>query len=89
MAKNVDLLKLFGIEGKATLKTLTTETKHDVEGKTPNEAGEELKPLLDELRVRAVSGDVIGMEACLKAMQLRMDYMFWAMNELKKMTGHK
>lgn len=87
MAKNIDLAKLFGVEGMVTPKTLVTETLKDVSNKTPNDAGEDIRALLDEMTTRVVSGDIIGVVECLNAIQLRVDYMQKVAAQLKKAQG--
>jgi hypothetical protein len=79
-----DLLKLFGVEHLATLKTLVSETKKDVYNKTPNEAAEDIRKLLDEMTLRVVSRDIDGCIACLNAIQLRVDMMQHVANVIKK-----
>lgn len=75
MAKNFDLIKLFSVEGLVTPKTLVNETVREVNKKTPMEASEDIKSLLEEMTVRAVSGDLTGVEQCLEAIQRRVDLM--------------
>jgi hypothetical protein len=75
MAKNIDLIKIFGVEGLITPRTLVNEKKHDVDKKNPMEASSDIKALLDEMNMRAVSGDLTGVEECLAAIQLRVDLM--------------
>jgi hypothetical protein len=83
MAKNFDLIKMFGVEGMAQLRTLVTETKTEVNKKTPMEASEDIKSLLEEMTIRAVSGDLTGVEECLSAIQLRVDLMNVIAKELR------
>lgn len=85
--KEIDLLKLFGIEGLATLKTLVNESKHEVEKKKPNDAANDIRALLDEINVRVVSKDIMGCINCLNAIQLRVDYMQKVANEIRKAQG--
>jgi hypothetical protein len=84
MAKNIDLIKIFGVEGMVTPKTLVTETVREVNRKTPMEATEDIKSLLDEMTVRAVSGDLSGVEECLHAIQLRVTLMKNIADALRK-----
>jgi hypothetical protein len=87
VTKKVDLLKLFGVEGLATLKTLVSETKVDVEKKTPNEAAWDIRALLDEITVRVASKDILGCIECLNAIQIRVDYMTKIAEEIKRHQG--
>ena len=87
MAKQINLAQLFGVEGIITPKTLVNETKDDVLRKKPNEAGEDIKVLLDEISIRIVSRDIVGVEDCLKAIQMRVDYMRETAEQIKKAMG--
>lgn len=75
MAKNIDLIKIFGVEGMIEPRTLVNEKPADINRKTPMEASADVKALLEEMTVRAVSGDLTGVELCLVAIQLRVDLM--------------
>jgi hypothetical protein len=75
VAKNTDLIKIFGVEGLVTPKTLVNETQREVNRKTPMEASEDIRALLDEMTLRATGGDLTGVEQCLEAIQLRVDLM--------------
>ena len=87
MAKKVDLLKLFGVENMATLKTLVNESREEVEKKKPNDAAWDIRSLLDEITIRIASKDIIGCIECLNAIQLRLDYMQKIAQEIKKAQG--
>lgn len=75
MAKNYDLAKMFGVESLITPKTLVNENAREVNRKTPMEASDDIRSLLDEMTIRAVSGDLTGVEECLGAIRLRLELM--------------
>jgi hypothetical protein len=83
----IDLIKLFGIEHLATLKTLAEESAKEVERKTPNDAALDIRQLLDEISIRVVSRDIDGCIKCLNAIQLRVDFMQKVAKEIKRASG--
>lgn len=87
MAKNVDLAKLFGCEGMVTKKTLLNETKKDVDNKTPNEMSLDIRSLLDELNIKVLSQDILGVFECLEAIKLRLASMERVALDIRKAMG--
>jgi chorismate mutase len=82
-----DILKLFGVEGLVTLKTLVNETPREISKKKPNDAAWDIRALLDEINVRVASKDIMGCIECLNAIQRRIDYMQNVANEIRKIQG--
>jgi hypothetical protein len=87
VAKHIDLAKIFGVEGMITPKTLVNEKLGDVERKTPHEASEDVKALLDEMTTRVVSADILGVIECLDAIQMRLTYMRTIADRMRKASG--
>lgn len=87
MEKKNDLAKIFGVENLITPKTLLNETLREIKRKNPNEVTEDIRALLDELNIRAVSGDIVGICECLDAIDLRMEYLNEVANTLRKASG--
>lgn len=85
VAKNINLLKLFGVEGMVTQKTIVTESAEDIRKKSAADAEKDMRFLLDELRIKVCSEDIIGICEVLTAMRLRVDYMQEIIDELRKM----
>jgi hypothetical protein len=84
---DTNLLKLFGVEHLATLKTLVNESRSEVEKKTPNDASMDIRKLLDEITVHVASRNIDGCIDCLNAIQLRVDYMQRIASDIKKAQG--
>lgn len=82
-----NLAKLFGVENIVTPKTLVTETDREVRRKLPNDAANDIRALLDEINVRIMSQDIVGVCKCLDAIKLRVAYLDDIANQMRKAQG--
>lgn len=88
MAKDPNkLARLFGVENLITPKTLVNETRADIGKKTPLDATNDIRALLDEMNMRVVSQDIIGAIECIKAIQLRVDMINGVAESIRKQIG--
>jgi hypothetical protein len=70
--KKLDLIKLFGVEGKIKPRTILDDTQEDLDNKTPFEITIELHKVIDMMNEFVVQGDVEGALKCTQAGLLRM-----------------
>lgn len=79
-----NLPKLFGVENLVTPKTLITEKDREIRRKRPDEAASDIRILLDEINIRVMSKDIVGICECIEAIQLRINYMRDVASEIRK-----
>jgi hypothetical protein len=82
-----DLAKLFGVEHLVTPKTLVDESDREVRRKYPHEVTQEIHTLLEEMNMRVLSKDIIGVCKCIEAIKIRIDFLDDTANDIRKAQG--
>lgn len=85
MTERNDLLKIFGVEGQATLKTILEENEGDLNYKTPRQMSQDVKSLVDMLDGFVNNGDLDNALKAIKAMSIRIKAMEDVAMDLKRM----
>jgi hypothetical protein len=82
-----DLAKLFGVEHMVTPKTLVSESEREVRRKYPHEVTQDIHALLEEMNMRVLSKDIIGVCNCLDAIKIRVKFLEDTANDIRKAQG--
>lgn len=84
MPKRNDLLKLFDVEGKATLKTILQENENDLNYKSPRQMQVDIKNLVDMLDKFVEEGDLDNAILAINGITIRANAMNDVANDLKR-----